>query len=229
MAAAQLVVDTTRTIVGASTAVVVRLQEADALPAGRVTLGGTLRLSNPTVFFPQRFLAPSGSRVLESSLVAEKDSIYNFSLTLERDSAGDTLFVLGGEALAASDSLCILRFEDLSLAGSSINDASGVVISRSVGPPLPYIRFATLEQNYPNPVPSGTTTAFAYRIDRRSEVTFHIYNVLGQELVTEQLGEQPLGPHIFVFVPYPTMPTGAYLVRMVTNSGSADKVMHILR
>ena len=103
------------------------------------------------------------------------------------------------------------------------------MISSSVGPPLPYIRFATLEQNYPNPVPSGTSTTFAYRIDRRSEVVFHIYNLLGQELVTAELGEQELGPHIFVFVPYPTMPTGAYLVRLVTNSGSADKVMHILR
>jgi len=234
LAGAQIAVDTVRGVVGKTVGVPIRLA-----PGGGngwenpVTLSGRIRLSNPTAFYPQRFIAPAGDSVVNFTLRAEKDSIYIFSLTVRRDSigrtAGDTLVYLAGEALAGSDSVCILRFEILSLDGSPVAGATGAVITQSIGTPLPYVRFATLEQNYPNPVSRGRRTTFAYRIDKRSDVRFHIYNLMGQELFVAQVGDTDIGPHLFVFVPEPTMPAGAYLIRLVTNSGSADKVMHVLQ
>ncbi len=233
VASAQITVDTARAVVGTSIALSVRIEPGATTWANPLRLSGRIRLSNPTVFFPQRFAAPAGDTVLNSALSAENDSTYTFSVMLRRDSAhrsaGDTLFYLIGEALAGSDSLCVLRFENLLLADMPSGDAIGAVIIRSIGPPLPYIRFATLEQNYPNPVPHATATTFAYRIDKRSDVRFIIYTMLGQELVIAQLGEQAIGPHLFIFRPDPTMPTGQYMVRLVTNSGSAVKMMQILR
>lgn len=234
LAAGQVSVDTARGVVGKTVAVPIRLETAGGNGwKNSVTLSGRIRLSNPTVFYPQRFIAPLGDSVVDAMLRAEKDSIYIFSLTLLRDStgrtAGDTLAYLAGEALAGSDSICLLRFEDLSLDDTPAADAAGAVITRSIGPPLPYVRFATLEQNYPNPVARGRATIFAYRIDKRSDVRFHIYNLLGQELFVAQVGDTDIGPHLFIFVPEPTMPAGAYLIRLVTNSGSADKVMHVLQ
>lgn len=234
LAGAQVSVDTVQGTLGRTVALPIRLATAggngwDSI----VTLSGRIRLSNPTVFYPQRFIAPAGDSVSDVVLRAEKDSIYQFSVTLHRDSAGrtagDTLAYLAGEALAGSDSVCILRFENLTLDGQAVADATGAIITHSIGTPIPYVRFATLEQNYPNPVARGRATIFAYRIDKRSDVRFHIYNLLGQELFVAQVGDTDIGPHLFVFVPEPTMPAGAYLIRLVTNSGSADKVMHILQ
>lgn len=233
-AGAQLSADTTYGVVGKTVSVPLHL----ARPVGNgspnpVTLYGRLRLGNPTVFYPQRFIAPSGDSILAFTLRAEKDSIYTFSITMRRDStdrtAGDTLMYLAGEALAGSDSVCVLRFEALTLNDTSIADTRGVIITLSIGTPLPYVRFATLEQNYPNPVSRGKPTIFAYRIDKRTDVRFHIYNLVGQELFVAHVGDTDIGPHLFIFTPEPTMPTGPYFVRLVTNSGTADKVMHILQ
>jgi len=234
VAAAQLSADTARGLVGRTISLPLYLEFPAGSPGPNpVTLHGRLRLGNATVFYPQRFIAPAGDSLLGFMLHAEKDSIYTFSFTIDRAEenrvSGDTLVYLAGEALAGSDSVCILYFETLEADSRPLDDATGAVITRSIGPPLPYVRFATLEQNYPNPATRGRPTIFAYRIDKRSDVRFHIYNLMGQELFVAQLGDTDIGPHTFVFLPEPTMPSGAYLVRLVTNSGSADKVMHILQ
>jgi hypothetical protein len=196
-----------------------------------VRLVGSILLSNPTVFYPERILAPAGDSVTGFTLVAIRDSIYTFSLDLLHGgtSSGDTLFYLEGEALAGSDSLCILRFSDVQLQGSPASITDGTIITRSIGPPLPYVRFAILEQNYPNPVHVGGSTTWAYRIDKVSDIRFIFFNVLGQVIFEDPLGEQPLGPHIYTYTPEVTTPAGVYFVRLVTNSGSADNVMHIIR
>lgn len=231
-ARAQIVIDTARGLVGQKVRVPLHLT-ADSVESGFLTLTATMQLSNPTVFYPERFTAPSGDSVIGSTMRQVKDSIYEVSFTIQRSggarSGGDTLIYLDGEALAGSDSICIIDFTRISVDGNELHSASGIVITRSIGPPLPYVRFAILEQNYPNPVPRGGSTTWAYRIDKRSDVRFHFYNVLGEELMVVQLGDQDIGPHTYLFTPQLDMPTGAYLVRLVTNSGSADKLMMVLR
>jgi hypothetical protein len=229
-ARAQIAIDTARGLVGGHPRLAVHLPADPA--GGTVTLAGTMKLSNPTVFFPERFIAPAGDTIVDTTLTALKDSIYTFSVTVARAASpragGDTLLYLEGEALAGSDSLCVITFPDASLGGSPATLPAGRVITKSIGPPLPYVRFAILEQNYPNPVPRGASTIWAYRIDRFSDVRFYFYNLLGQELEVIDLGEKEIGPHTFTYTPGITMPSGAYFVRLVTNTGSADKVMHIV-
>lgn len=229
-ARAQIAIDTARGLVGEHPRLALHLPAA--LDGGTVTLAGTMKLGNPTVFFPERFLPPAGDSITGSTLTALEDSLYTFSVTVARApsprGAGDTLLYLEGEALAGSDSLCVVAFPEASLDGMPATLPSGVVVTRSVGPPLPYVRFAILEQNYPNPVPRGRSTIWAYRIDKFSDVRFYIYNLLGQELEVIDLGEKQIGPHTFTYTPGITMPSGGYFVRLVTNTGSADKVMHIV-
>ncbi len=231
-ARAQIAIDTARGLVGKTISAPIR---APGLPAGRsgaVTVTATLRLSNPTVFYPQRITAPAGDVVDSFMLTALKDSIFEISFTVRRTApnagAGDTLAMLLGEALAGSDSVCIVTLESVRLNDAPIGGARGVVITESVGTPIPYVRFAILEQNYPNPVPRGRQTRWAYRIDKRSDITFRFFDLLGKEIHTEYLGVQDLGPHIYVYDPPPTLPTGTYYVRLETNSGASDKVMLIL-
>lgn len=232
-ARAQIVADTTHGVVGKTVQATFRLATNGNDYHGVMTLRGTMQLSNPTVFYPERFIAPEGDSVIAFELKGVKDSIYTISVTLRRDSTnstrGDTLFYLAGEALAGSDSICRLTFRDITINEMAGNIAPGAIITRSIGPPLPYVRFAILEQNYPNPVPRGGTTKWAFRIDKRSDVRFSFYNLLSEELFTVNLGDLDIGPHTFTLTPQLDMPTGVYLVRMTTNSGSVDQVMHILR
>ncbi|MDB5033498.1 MAG: hypothetical protein JWQ98_739 [Chlorobi bacterium] len=225
---AGITVDTTRGLVGEHLRVRIIIPPGGPA-AGPALLRGTLRLSNPTVFFPDSLIAARAGAITGYSLTARKDSIYDFSISLLRDTAmADTIY-LAGEALAGSDSVCVILLNDITLDGAPRESASGAVLTRSVGPPLPYVRFAILDQNYPNPARQGSPTTWAYRIDRLSDVRFYFYTVTGAELFVADLGTQPIGPHTFIYTPGIDVPCGVYLVRLVTNSGFADKVMHIVR
>ena len=228
---AQLAIDPGFGLVGQEARIVIRL---NGFAGGSTsTFTGQLKLGNATVFFPERFLAPRGDSVVGFSLRAITDSLYDFSFTLRNaDSprpSADTLALLTGEALAGSDSVCTLELRDVLLNGSPVGSAASRITTVSIGPPLPYIRFATLEQNYPNQIRRGQATTWGYRIDKPSDVRFIIYTLLGQELDIIQLGLKGIGPHVFTYTPGPTTPSGVYWARLVTNTGIAEKPFHIVR
>jgi glucuronoarabinoxylan endo-1,4-beta-xylanase len=50
-----------------------------------------------------------------------------------------------------------------------------------------------LEQNYPNPF--STSTAISYQINKQSDVTVTVYDILGREIRTFAAGDQGAGPH----------------------------------
>ncbi len=224
---AQSPIDTARGSVGQKLLLPVRLTEP--LSSDVFMLSGTLILSNPTVFFPEAFNVPQGASLLASSLTRVNDSTYTFFCSVRRPAPNainnnrDTVCFLAGEALAGSDSLCVVRFTKLVLGNRSIADVQGIILTRSFGTPLPYVRFAELGQSYPNPAPHGTLITWAYRIDKASEVVFDFYNVLGQRIVTVSDGVQPFGVHYFKLNPavlFETFSTGAFWVQMRTNSGN---------
>jgi len=231
VAAAQLIVESARGNVGQEVRVVVRLNGLQG--GGQAICAGKIALGNSTVFYPERFVAPAGDSMIGFSLRPVTDSLYDFSLTLLNASnpraSGDTLAILTGEALAGSDSLCTLDLREVIVNGSPVGSASSRIVTTSIGPPLPYVRFATLEQNYPNPIRRGQSTTWGYRIDKPSDVRFVIYTSLGQELDVIHLGLQGVGPHIFTYLPGITTPSGVYWARLVTSTGSAEKPFHIVR
>ncbi len=180
-------------------------------------ISGQLLLSNPTVFYPEEFLKAE-SVVLKR----ENDSVYSFSF-----SARDTIF-LKGEALAGSDSVCEISFKNVTIDGISVSDFKGIIITESIGAPLPYIRFASLEEGFPNPAARGETITWAYRLDKASNVTFGFYTLLGKEILLKDLGEQTATIHTFSLTPDVDFAAGVYWVRLITNSGESLQQMMVI-
>jgi hypothetical protein len=230
---AQILVDSARGIVGAEARLPIRYAGTPVDSIGTIAVEGEFLLSNATVFFPERFDGAGRDSLIAWKLTRLTDSTYSFSFTARFDSAGgpagDTLCYLAGEALAGFDSVCVVRFSKLRVDGDSAADARGTLLTVSVGTPLPYVRFATLERNYPNPIRSGSRTTWAYRIDKPSTVKFHFYNIVGAETFVQDLGEQSGGVHLFSFTPTIETATGMYIVRMETSTGDAYQFMHVIR
>lgn len=232
-ARAQVVVDDAHGLVGAEMRLSLRYSEIPGDSSATVQMQGDLKLNNPTVFFPERFDPVAGAVLLDQSLNRLSDSTYTFELTVRFDSGDrpglDTLCYLVGEALAGYDSVCTVSLSNVSLNGDMLTPAAGVVTTTSVGTPRPYVRYATLERNYPNPVQRGVKTTWTYRIDKQSLVGFIIYNVQGEEVMVLDLGVQSPGIHQISLTPGYDIATGIYWARLHTNSGDAYQPMHVLR
>jgi hypothetical protein len=232
-ATAQFAVDDARGLVGKEVRVPLRYSDPrDSLDS--ISVSGRLHLGNATVFFPERFTDTTGTTLANWELKRLSDSTYDIRFTVAvtppaSGSSGDTIAFLAGEALAGFDSICVVTLSDLSINGDTAADASGRIVTVSIGTPLPYVRFATLERNYPNPIRSGEKTTWAYRIDKPSKIVFRFYNLIGEQRITADLGDQPAGIHTFSLTPTIETATGMYIVRMETSTGDAFQFMHVVR
>jgi hypothetical protein len=100
-----------------------------------------------------------------------------------------------------------------------------------VAPPIP--EEFSLQQNYPNPFNSGTTISFS--LDRWSEVTLEVYNVLGRLVATLLDGEvMPDGVvHTVQWdgtaVSGEQVATGVYLYRLKAGKRAVTRKMMLLR
>lgn len=231
-ASAQIRSDTARGLVGNEVRLAlktgIRMDSSDS-----IILRGSLHLSNPTVFYPERFVAGDRVEVSSYELKRANDSVYSFTVVIApRDGhvdADDTLCLLAGEALAGYDSVCTIRFTGLRANDGPENSATGVIITHSVGTPAPYVRHATLEQGYPNPARRYQTVTWAFRIDKASPVSFAVYDPTGQRISNDDLGMLDPGVHTKTFEVSYDVSTGAYLVSLTTNSGLAWGWMHVLK
>lgn len=188
-------------------------------------VSGTCIISNPLVAYFSADLQEQAEVIFW-----ERRGLDTIQFYLRYNANVDSLFFLQGKALAGNDSLCRLQFLALTVNDTlNFTPFSLLLISRSVGPPLPYIRFATLEQNYPNPVPAAGSTIFPYRIDKASDVQFVLYDITGRSEVVGSLKNVPAGVHQFVFFPESKFMTGAYRMRMITSSGEASRRLLIVR
>ncbi len=72
---------------------------------------------------------------------------------------------------------------------------------------------------YPNPFVAATTLGFA--LPEATEVTLDVLDVLGRRVALVAEGEREAGPHRVAF-DASSLPSGAYLVRLVTGTGAAE-------
>lgn len=229
---AQVIADTARGLVGDEVRLALRTGVAiDS--ADSIILRGTFLLSNPTVFYPERFIAGARTSVRTYEIVRTNDSVYSFSVVLalidRRIAIGDTLCVLAGEALAGFDTVCTVEFSGLRANDGPLKDAVGVIVTHSVGTPSSYVRHATLEQGYPNPAQRYQTVTWAFRIDKESAVSFAIYDLNGQRIANNDLGRLAPGIYTETFNIGYDVPTAPYLVELTTNTGIARGWMHVVK
>ena len=83
-----------------------------------------------------------------------------------------------------------------------------------------------LEQNYPNPF--NTDTVISFTLSRRTPVTLRIFDILGREVGCLADGEFPAGQYRFHFQAG-QLPSGIYLCRLETESGSQTRKLVLLR
>ncbi|MEE8404024.1 MAG: T9SS type A sorting domain-containing protein, partial [candidate division Zixibacteria bacterium] len=83
-----------------------------------------------------------------------------------------------------------------------------------------------LEQNYPNPF--NPTTNIAYTIPSRTDVQLQIYDILGREIESIDLGNKGAGEYIYQF-DGSFLPSGIYFYRMLTETHSESKKMMLVK
>lgn len=227
--------DTVRGLVGQEMRLPLRLARVDSLGGGRLRIEGDIRLDNPTVFLPERFVALPGDSIVESNITLVDTRFHmvrRFSLTLQTGGearGGDTVVLLAGEALAGNDSCSLVTLDGVTIDGRSAAPRSVLVRTRSVGTPFPYIRFATLEPGVPNPSRRGDRVSFGFRIDKDSDVEFRIYALNGEQLYHRDLGYLEFGSYSFTFDVDFSVSSGPYLVRMSTNTGEDYQLFHVMK
>jgi uncharacterized repeat protein (TIGR01451 family) len=84
----------------------------------------------------------------------------------------------------------------------------------------------TLEQNYPNPF--NPTTSIAFSLPESAQVSLAVYDVLGRRVATLVNGQLQAGQHSVQFEAT-SLPSGMYLYRLTTPSGSITQKMILLK
>ncbi len=83
-----------------------------------------------------------------------------------------------------------------------------------------------LEQNYPNPF--NPTTNIAYSLPFRTDVQLQIYDILGREIESIDLGNKGAGEYIYQF-DGSLLASGIYFYRMLTETHSESKKMMLVK
>lgn len=84
-----------------------------------------------------------------------------------------------------------------------------------------------LLQNYPNPFNSSTKIIYELSIES-SNVKLKFFNVLGEEILIENLGRHTAGEYEYIFNAN-NLPSGIYLYRLETDEFSSTRKMILLR
>lgn len=194
-----------------------------------ITIQGVLTLEKPEVFIPEKF--KSSNYDLEYNFVRINNSTYNFNLIIRNITKPykNPVIYLNGEALASSDTICYLLFDGIYINNQQYNEFSSNVILSNYDIPMPYIRLAVLEQNYPNPVNSGNQTTWVYKIDKNSKVIFKMYNLLMKEVFAEDLGDINKGVNEYIFKYSSEFSAGCYWMSLNADSEVVYKKFLIIK
>ena len=212
--------DTVNAYIGEKANVLIHLEGIDSDSDSLIFIS-KFEISNPTLFFPETILYESGLSG-EIKLTRENDSIFhitgNFQISEKKE---NYLINLYGETLAGSDTICTLTFYQTILNNTSLPDFSSLLYISSNGIPMPYIRIAKLNTPYPNPVPSGGIGVFSYTIDRISDISIDLTDILGNRIETYSIREVEKGYNNFQFRASESLPAGEYWLILHTNSGTS--------
>jgi len=96
---------------------------------------------------------------------------------------------------------------------------------REIGSSDVPVKFS-LEQNYPNPFNPSTTIGF--NLPAAGNVTFMVYNVMGQEVVRNELGHLNAG-HFELNLDASSMASGVYFYKVQSVAGTATKRMMLMK
>lgn len=177
------------------------------------SLTALLHLSNPTVWYPQHIRIGTDS----AELIRINDSLWR--VEGRRIHSGTVEIEFCGIVLAGSDSLCRVVLD--SAGGCTIEPSTlaQLLIVYSIGPPLPYLRFARLEGPYPLPVVRDEPFAVHIGVDVRSRVSLRLHDILGRR-VFEWSDELERGTHYIELRLPPGTTPGVYVMAMESSSGS---------
>lgn len=195
--------------------------------AGTYSYTATVKLSNPTVFFPDGLSQTATSTISNHSLTRITDSTYTLIATVTANEASDTAFFLWGTALAGNDSTTTIQLRDFQVNTIPVSDYIFQLLTTSVGTRRPYVRFSVFDPGFPNPITSQETISFAYQIDIPSDVRFYAVTLNGTQTLIGDFKNVPFGVHTFQFTPGPLWASGNYWVMFETITGTRYQPLHI--
>jgi len=194
---------------------------------GTYTFEATVKLSNPTVFFPEGLSQTSTSTISNHSLTRITDSTYSLVASVTANQAIDTAFFLWGTALAGNDSTTTIQLINFQVNEVPVSEYEIRLLTTSVGTRRPYVRFSVFDPGFPNPITSQETITYAYKIDIPSDVRFYAVTLNGTQTLIGDFKNVPFGVHTFQFTPGPLWASGNYWVMFETVTGTRYQPLHI--
>ena len=150
--------DTTKAIVGDNTCLSFKFNKLSNIN-DTITLTGLIKLSEPTLFYPEYFQLDTNFKLINQSI--SKIDYYSSSFTLNLKNINlikDYNIELCGIVLAGASEFCKVILDSVKINGmDSVILLIATLKATSIGAPLPYIRFATIDNGFPNPIFTGNT------------------------------------------------------------------------
>lgn len=194
---------------------------------GDITVRALLRLSNPSVLYPEQLVEVHAGALLSKQIVRQSDSVWSIEFQA-RYQSGDTVCALEAEMLAGSAAQCTLSVDSVEANQQPWKPTSAVVLATSVGTPLPYVRFARLGVNFPNPAVPGETTTWVYRIDKASAVELSLHTLDGREIDRLRFGVQQPGLYKVPYRVSIDWAAGVYWAQLWTGSGLSFQTFMVM-
>ena len=177
------------------------------------SLSWKISIANPTMLF------------IDSLSINDKpiiiNSLYNDSIIFFTKEIGKVNVYIS--PLAGTDSITTMHIQ-ITQNRAIILDTVQQVFVKSLYTPLPYIRIAAVSDNIPNPVSIHQITTWFYRIDRPSDISIQILDILGRIIYKEKFFQAFSGQYQWSWeiLPYIQSP-GVYFFHIQTNSGEIVK------
>ena len=177
------------------------------------SLSWKISIANPTMLF------------IDSLSINDKpiiiNSLYNDSIIFFTKEIGKVNVYIS--PLAGTDSITTMHIQIIQNRAIILDTVQQVFV-KSLYTPLPYIRIAAVSDNIPNPVSIHQITTWFYRIDRPSDISIQILDILGRIIYKENFFQAFSGQYQWSWeiLPYIQSP-GVYFFHIQTNSGEIVK------
>lgn len=177
------------------------------------SLSWKISIANPTMLF------------IDSLSINDKpiiiNNLYNDSIIFFTKEIGKVNVYIS--PLAGTDSITIMHIQIIQNRAIILDTVQQVFV-KSLYTPLPYIRIAAVSDNIPNPVSIHQITTWFYRIDRPSDISIQILDILGRIIYKEKFFQAFSGQYQWSWeiLPYIQSP-GVYFFHIQTNSGEIVK------